>query len=212
MATPRFLDALSYATQLHGTDTRKGTSIPYVAHLLGVCSLVLVDGGTEDETIAALLHDALEDHPTETSREVIAERFGPMVLAIVEACTDTPPDYEGGPKPPWRQRKTAYLEHVSQVDAKGQRVALADKLDNARSILTDYRRIGESLWSRFNAGKEDQIWLFRSLVLAFRTAGATGFLVEEFDRTVSELERLAGSPCNRPQPTPSSPPDPPTLS
>ncbi|MBI2902103.1 MAG: HD domain-containing protein [Candidatus Methylomirabilis oxyfera] len=194
MVTPRFIDALSYAVQLHGVDVRKGTSVPYIAYLLGVCALVLVDGGTEDEGIGALLHDALEDHPTETSRKVIGERFGDEVLAIVQACTDTPYDYKGGPKPPWRQRKIAYLQHLGVTGPKERRVALADKLDNARSILADYRQEGELLWSRFNAGKEDQLWLFRSLSQVFRAAGATGFLVEEFDRTVSELERLVDVP------------------
>jgi (p)ppGpp synthase/HD superfamily hydrolase len=92
-ATHRFLDALGYAVRLHGADVRKGTSVPYLAHLLNVCSLVLLDGGSEDEAIAALLHDALEDHPTETNPEVITQRFGDEVLAIVAACTDTPPDY-----------------------------------------------------------------------------------------------------------------------
>jgi (p)ppGpp synthase/HD superfamily hydrolase len=194
VATPRFLDALSYAMHLHGTDDRKGTSVPYVAHLLGVCALVLADGGAEDEAIAALLHDALEDHPGEASKEAIAERFGGEVLSIVEACTDTPPGYKGGPKPPWRQRKTAYIEHLGNAGPQVCRVALADKLDNVRSILADYRSKGESLWSRFNAGKQDQLWFFRSLVRAFRSAGAIGFLVDEFDRTVSELERVAAAP------------------
>ncbi len=193
MATPRFLDALGYAVQLHAADVRKGTSVPYAAHLLGVCALVLVDGGTEDEAIAALLHDALEDHPSETSRETIAERFGGDVLAIVEACTDTPREYTGGVQPPWRQRKAAYLEHLLQMGPGGLRVSLADKLDNAQAILADYRLRGDSLWSRFNAGKHDQLWYFRSLVHYFRRAGAAGFLVEECDRTVSELEQLAGA-------------------
>jgi (p)ppGpp synthase/HD superfamily hydrolase len=193
VATPRFLDALSYAMHLHGTDDRKGTSVPYVAHLLGVCALVLSDGGTEDEALAALLHDALEDHPGEASKEEIVERFGGGVLSIVEACTDTPPGYKGGPKPSWHLRKTAYLEHLSYADPRVCRVALADKLDNVRSILADYRSEGESIWPRFNAGKQDQLWFFRSLVRAFRSAGATGFLVDEFDRTVSELERVASA-------------------
>ena len=109
VATKRFLDALNYAVVLHGNDVRKSTSVPYVAHLFGVCALVLLDGGTEDEAAAALLHDALEDHPQETSREIISNRFGDEILAIVEACTDTPADYKGGLKPPWRQRKATYL-------------------------------------------------------------------------------------------------------
>jgi (p)ppGpp synthase/HD superfamily hydrolase len=188
VATARFLDALNYAVTLHGTDNRKGSSVPYIAHLLGVCALVLTDGGTDDEATGALLHDALEDHPAETSREIIAERFGMKVLSIVEGCTDTSPDYKGGPKEPWRQRKERYLKHVQHANPEVLRVALADKLDNVRSMLADYRHVGESLWSRFNAGKKDQLWLLRSLVRAFRSAGANGFLVEEFDRTVSEFE------------------------
>jgi (p)ppGpp synthase/HD superfamily hydrolase len=152
-----------------------------------------MDGGTEDEAIAALLHDALEDHPAETSRELIGERFGDEVLAIVEACTDTPHDYRGGPKPPWRQRKMAHLEHLKGAGPRELRVALADKLDNVRSTLADYRQAGELVWSRFNAGKDDQLWLIRSLSQVFHAAGAAGFLAEEFDRAVSELERLAGA-------------------
>jgi (p)ppGpp synthase/HD superfamily hydrolase len=180
--------------QLHGADIRKGTSsVPYVAHLLGVCALVLLDGGAEEEAIAALLHDALEDHPDTTSRGIIAERFGQSVLAIVEGCTDTPLGYKGGPKPPWKGRKTAYLEHLKGAGPEERRVSLADKLDNARSILADYHAQGDLLWTRFNAGKEDQLWFYLSLRQTFRGAGATGFLVEEFERTVSELERLAGA-------------------
>jgi len=189
VATPRFLDALTYAVKLHGADVRKGTTIPYIAHLLSVCSLVLVDGGSEDEAVAALLHDTLEDHPEEASREVLSQRFGHDVLAIVEACTDTPVDYKGGPKPPWRDRKTAYLEHMGVASRSAMRVSLADKLDNARSILADYRQIGDKLWSRFNAGKEDQLWFYRSLVTALRAAGEDGLLIEELEYVVTQLER-----------------------
>ena len=114
----------------------------------------------EDEAIAALLHDALEDHATEISREDIAKRFGAEVLAIVEACTDTPIDYQGGSKPDWRKRKTAYLEHLRKARPEKLRVALADKLDNVRSILADYRHIGDTLWTRFNAGKQDSALVF----------------------------------------------------
>ncbi len=193
VATKRFLDALNYVLVLHGNDVRKGTSIPYVAHLFGVCALVLLDGGTEDEAIAALLHDALEDHPKETSKEFIAKHFGDKVLTIVEACTDTPSDYKWGDKPPWRPRKEEYLKHLEKASPEQLRVALADKLDNVRSVLAEYRQIGEPLWKRFNAGKQDQLWFFRRLTEVFRTAGAAGFLIVEFKRTVSELEKEAGA-------------------
>ena len=190
--TPGFIEALNYAMGLHAQDQRKGTTVPYAAHLLGVCALVLVDGGSEEEAMAALLHDALEDHPDRTSSEEIRARFGAHVLALVEACTDTPPGYKGGAKPPWRQRKAAYLEHLRSASAGELRVSLADKLDNARAILADYRQLGEGLWSRFNAGREDQLWSLRSLVQAYREAGKTGPNLEEFERTVDELHRLAG--------------------
>lgn len=190
MATPRFLDALCYAVQLHGADVRKGTSVPYIAHLFGVCALVLLDGGTEEEAIAGLLHDALEDHADATSRDVIAARFGENVLALVEACSDTPPDYKGGPKPPWKGRKVAYLDRLETAGPKERRVSLADKLDNARSILADYHTQGDLLWLRFNAGKEEQLWFYRSLKRIFSAENAKGFLVEEFERTVTDMERL----------------------
>lgn len=188
--TTRFVDALTLAVQLHRRDTRKGTSVPYLAHVLAVCALVLWDGGSEDEAIGALLHDALEDQPDRLSREAIAGRFGAEVLAIVEGCTDTPSDYKGGQKPPWRKRKETYLAHLERARPEVRRVALADKLDNARAILADYRRDGDSLWKRFNAGKEDQLWYFRELVRIFRSHDASGMLLEEFERTVTELERV----------------------
>ena len=193
LLSPRFEKALVYANRLHACDKRKGTSVPYVAHLLGVCALVLSDGGSEEEAVAALLHDALEDHPNETSREEIGKRFGARVLSIVEDCTDTPPDYKGGDKPPWRQRKESYVEHIRSSDSRSHRVALADKLNNITSTIVDYRRHGESVWERFNAGKEDQVWLYRTLVEAFREAGVKGPMFDEFAKVVKELDRMAGS-------------------
>ncbi len=187
--TPRFLKALTYAAKLHAADVRKGTTIPYIAHLLSVCALVLMDGGSEEEAVAALLHDSFEDHPEEVSREMIAQRFGQEVLAIVEACTDTPRDYKGGPKPPWRERKSAYLEHINSASPGALRVSLADKLDNAWSILAEYRTIGDKVWSRFNAGKEDQLWYYRSVVSAFRARGLDGFLLRELEDVVTQLEK-----------------------
>jgi (p)ppGpp synthase/HD superfamily hydrolase len=188
----RFLEAVAFAHQVHGSDTRKGTAAPTVAHLLSVCGIVLADGGDEDEAIAALLHDTLEDHPETVSRKELASRFGERVLALVEVCTDTPPDYRGGPKPPWRERKTAFLERLPRTRPGDLRVAVADKLDNARAVLADYRELGEALWPRFNAGREGQLWYYRSLEEGFRYAGMQGRLIDELARVVSELERLAG--------------------
>lgn len=188
--TPRFEEALVFASRVHAHDLRKGTSIPYLAHVLGVCALVLVDGGDEDEAIAALLHDALEDHPETVQRDDIRERFGPRVLRLVEGCTDTPADFAGGAKPPWRDRKLAYLEHLREAGLDGYRVSLADKVDNARAILADYRALGDELWSRFRAGRAEQLWYYRSLVTAFRDIGVRGWLIDELDAIVSELEVL----------------------
>ena len=197
MLTDRFDDALAFAIRLHRDDLRKGSETPYVAHLLSVAAIVLEDGGNEDEAIAGLLHDALEDHPRETSREEIGTRFGARVLDLVEGCTDTPQDFAGGRKPPWRQRKEGYIEHVRHADAGALRVSLADKLHNARAILADLRRLGDEVWRRFNVGYEDPadirrevLWYYRSLLDAFREAGASGYLAEELERTLDEIDRV----------------------
>jgi (p)ppGpp synthase/HD superfamily hydrolase len=184
----RFEEALSYAARLHAHQLRKGTSTPYVAHLLGVASIALQHGADEDEAIAALLHDAVEDQGGAATREEIRRRFGDRVVEIVQGCTDT----DVTPKPPWRQRKEAYLAHIRQSPSSVRLVSAADKLDNARAILGDYRICQEALWSRFTGGKEGTLWYYRSLIGVFRQAGTTP-LIEELDRVVSEIERLASS-------------------
>lgn len=192
LLTDRFQEALQFAARVHSRDHRKGTTIPYLAHLLGVCALILTDGGSEDEAIAGLLHDTLEDHPEEVQPEELERRFGPRVRSLIEGCTDTPPGYSGGPKPPWRERKEAYLAHLREAPPDALRVPLADKLDNVRAILTDYREIGEEVWSRFSASRADQLWYYRAVVDAFRRANPPGRLLEPFAECVTELERRAG--------------------
>ena len=182
----RFEEALLFATQLHARQRRKGTDIPYIAHLLGVTSIVLENGGDEDEAIAALLHDAIEDQGGAPTREEIRRRFGDTVVAIVDGCTDT----EVIPKPPWRERKEAYIVHIREASPAVRLVSTADKLHNARAVLADYRVLGDALWWRFTAGKDGTLWYYRSIVNALREAGMTP-LVEELDRVVSEIERLA---------------------
>jgi (p)ppGpp synthase/HD superfamily hydrolase len=181
--TARFVEALAYATEVHAGQARKGTSVPYVAHVLGVCALVLEDGGGEDEAIAALLHDAVEDGGGLPVLEEIRRRFGDGVAEIVWACSDT----ADVPKPAWKERKTRYVAHVRTAGADARRVSCADKLHNARSILRDYRLVGERLWDRFNAPPEDQLWYYRTLVEAFRQPGSTS-LVDELERVVGQLE------------------------
>ncbi len=144
----RFEQALQFAATTHRTQLRKGSNVPYVGHLLGVCSLVIEDGGSEDEAIAALLHDAVEDQGGGRMLEDIRVRFGDHVAAIVDACSDR----VESPKPPWKERKAAYLEHLEHQPRAVLRVSLADKLFNARAILRDHLVVGEELWSRFQDG------------------------------------------------------------
>jgi GTP pyrophosphokinase len=184
--SPRFDQALVYAHQLHARQTRKGTTIPYIGHLLAVAAIVIENGGTEDEVIAALLHDAVEDQGGAATRETIRQRFGDAVTAIVDGLTDT----DQTPKPPWRARKEAYIAHLSEASSAVLLVALADKIHNAGSILRDLRAEGESVWSRFTGGKDGSLWYYRALVEAFRERGQFINMVNELDRVVSELEQL----------------------
>ena len=185
---PQFEEALLFAIRVHAGDLRKGTDVPYVSHLLSVCALVMEDGGDEDEAIAALLHDTLEDHPAEVTKSDLECRFGPRVADLVVRCTDTPPKYAGGTKAPWQGRKDAYVEQIREEGYPLCRVALADKLHNTRAIVLDHRRFGDEVWGRFKATKEEQLRYHRALVEAFREARAPDHLVAELDALVSELE------------------------
>ena len=185
----RFADALVYATGLHAGQVRKGSGVPYIAHLLAVTALVLEYGGDEDTAIAALLHDAVEDQGGAATRAAIAARFGEPVAAIVDGCSDT----DVVPKPPWRARKEAYIAHVAGAPPAVLLVSASDKLHNARSLLADYRQVGEVLWDRFTGSRAGTLWYYRALVTAYRQTVAPPALVDELDRTVTELERLTGA-------------------
>ena len=182
----RFEAALVLANRLHAMQTRKGTDIPYIGHLLAVTSIVIENGGSEDERIAALLHDAVEDQGGAKTRALIHQQFGENVAAIVDGCTDT----DQTPKPPWRTRKEQYIAHLREASPAVRLVSLADKLHNARSVLHDYRAQGDEVWSRFSGGKAGTLWYYRALVNTFHAIESTA-LVAELDRVVSELERLA---------------------
>ena len=190
----RFEDALVLACGLHRQQSRKGTEVPYVAHLLAVASIALEHGASEDEAIAALLHDAVEDQGGAETATLIRRRFGDAVADIVEACSDT----DIVPKPPWRERKAAYIAHVRHAPAAVRLVSAADKLHNARCILADYRVLRESLWARFSGGREGTLWYYRELVRAFSAHGEHPPLVDELARTVAELERLASGEASAP--------------
>jgi GTP pyrophosphokinase len=165
---------------------RKGTRIPYVTHLLAVASLVGEQGGDEDQVIAALLHDAVEDQGGAPTLEAIRGRFGQEVASIVAGCTDA----ETVPKPPWRQRKEAYLEHLHKAPACVRLVSAADKLHNARAIVSDLRSLGSELWPRFNGGRDGTLWYYEGLIRAFRD-GWQHPLIDELERVVEEMRRLA---------------------
>ena len=152
--SPCFDAALVYASQLHRNQSRKGGAIPYVSHLLAVTAIVLEYGGTEDEAIAALLHDAVEDQGGSATRDAICNQFGEEVAAIVDGCTDA----DTMPKPPWKERKEDYISHIRDASPSVRLVSAADKLHNARAILADYQQLGEPLWDRFNGKRDDTFW------------------------------------------------------
>lgn len=184
----KFEQALTYASLAHADQKRKGTETPYITHLLAVAAIVGENGGTENEIIAALLHDAPEDQGGKGRLADIRTKFGDEVADIVEACSDT---FEI-PKPPWRGRKEAYIAHIREASASARLVSAADKLHNARSILSDYRQVGEDLWDRFTGKKEGTLWYYGALLDAFRETGTKPAIVDELDRTITELNRLAG--------------------
>ncbi|MBK7841869.1 MAG: HD domain-containing protein [Candidatus Obscuribacter sp.] len=181
-------EAFGLAVKLHHGQTRKGTAIPYTSHLMSVSALVLEHGGDEDQAIAGLLHDALEDCGPEHA-QTIKDRFGDRVLRIVESCTDGVPDGNGH-KPDWRARKEAYIAHLKDGPEESLLVSACDKLHNARAILMDLRTIGPAVFQRFKAGKDGTIWYYSCLSTIFldRIPGA---LADEIARTVNLIEAEA---------------------
>ncbi|MDH5507772.1 MAG: HD domain-containing protein [Anaerolineae bacterium] len=186
--SPRFEEALVFATRLHAGQVRKVGGAPYISHLMAVAALVLQDGGGEDEAIAALLHDAVEDQGGLKTLEEIRGRFGEAVAEIVAACSDT----HETPKPPWKARKQAHIADVRQGSAGAQRVMLADKLHNARALLRELRREGEAVWAHFNGGREGTLWYYANLHAALAES-RQGYLMDELGRVIAEIEQLAGA-------------------
>src|SRR6266700_480787 len=195
--SPQFEKALTYATRIHGGQLRKKTGIPYIAHILGVAAIAMEYGANETEAIGALLHDAVEDCGGAKRLRDIERKFGKDVAKIVDGCTDT----DQTPKPPWRDRKKAYVAHVRHAPMSTKLVSASDKLHNVRAILMDYRQEGEKLWSRFNGGKQGALWYYRALVNAFRGKRIQP-LVQEIDRTLTELESLSNKGTRMDEPSP----------
>ena len=183
---PLFEYALLYAARLHADQLRKGKTVPYIGHLLGVAAIVIEQGGSEEEAIAALLHDAVEDQGGEPRLEEIRRVFGENVAAIVAGCTDS----FAIPRPPWRQRKEEYVKKILDQSPSVHLVSCADKLYNSRTILEDVRQFGVETMARFNGGREGILWYYRALVNKYREMGSTP-CVDELERVVIELERLA---------------------
>jgi len=184
---PRFLRAFVFAAEKHKGQTRKASSIPYVAHLMGVASLVLEAGGDEDLAIAALLHDVVEDCGGAPMLKEVRRRFGSRVAKVVDGCTDAYTD----PKPPWRERKESYIARLRNEDKETRLVSAADKLNNVRSIVSDYRAVGESIWSRFNGGREGTLWYYRTLRDEF-LKDRPNRITRDLALAVRELECMAG--------------------
>lgn len=184
--TDRFADALIFAEAAHRTQVRKGANVPYVAHLLAVTALVLEYGGDEDQAIAALLHDAVEDQGGAEMARTVEARFGPRVARIVLACTD----FDSLPRPPWRVRKEAYIAGIAEKPAEALIVTMADKLHNATCIVADHHRVGKAVWSRFTAAQADTLWYHRALADAL-SLRAPGPLAERLAAAVAEMEALA---------------------
>ena len=189
MLTERFEEALGFAARTHRTQSRKGVPTPYVGHLLGVAALIIDAGGDEDQAIAALLHDAVEDQGGTAMETEIRARFGHGVAAIVMDCTDTLET----PKPDWRPRKEQYLAGLAHKPARSLAVSLADKLNNATAILRDLRAHGDRVWDRFTGGRDGSLWYYRALADAFRTL-APGAYADELHAVVTEIERFAAQP------------------
>jgi (p)ppGpp synthase/HD superfamily hydrolase len=185
--SPRFEQALLYACVIHSGQVRKGTQIPYLAHLLSVAGLALEYGADEDEAIAALLHDAVEDAGGKARAADLRQRFGDRVADIVHGCTDA----DTYPKPPWQARKEGYIAGLEGADPSARFVSCCDKLHNARSIVSDLRQYGDLVWQKFAGGKEGSLWYYVTLCAEYRRLEVCTPLVDELDRTLEVMQELA---------------------
>ena len=183
MLTERFEEALAWASQLHRYQQRKGGGTPYVAHLLAVTAIVLEHEGSEDEAIAAVLHDAVEDQGGEPILGDIRQKFGDSVAETVDGCTDS----YGDPKPPWKKRKTEFIDSLQFASESVRLIVAADKLHNASSTLEDLKLEGPSVWERFRGRRDGSLWYYRSVVEALQTARCQA-LVGRLEAVISELE------------------------
>ena len=199
--TSRFTRAVEYARVVH-VGSRKKTEVPYVAHLLGVASLVMGEAGsvpfsvTEEMVFAALLHDAVEDAGGLPRLRDIEANFGPEVAKIVEGCSDSFEE-DSSKKADWRTRKASYIKRLPSEPPETLLVSLADKLYNARAIFEDYREVGSKVWERFKRGRDEQLWYYEELIKVFEARCPKWRMVEEFKRTVAELREVSSADSQR---------------
>jgi (p)ppGpp synthase/HD superfamily hydrolase len=186
LLSERFLEAFTMAYRLHNQQTRKGSNTPYVSHLMAVSALVLENGGNENQAIAALLHDAVEDQGGWDTLREIKDKFGDEVADLVDGCTDA----YTHPKPPWKERKVSYLEKLRTAPDSVVLISLSDKVHNARSILHDLQRVGDSVWEKFSGGKTGTLWYYQSLANIFDSAPYP-VLKQELRYLVEEIITLA---------------------
>lgn len=183
--TNRFESALVFANQLHQQQIRKISRVPYMSHLLSVSALVLEDGGDEDQAIAALLHDAIEDQGREATANLIRQQFGERVATIVAGCTEVKSMSS------WRERKQKYLENFRDALPEVHRVILADKLHNARCNLSEYYQYGQQTWLSFSEGLQGLLWFYHSIITIAESLENSSFLLKELKRVVQQLEQLS---------------------
>lgn len=181
----QYYRAFEYANQWHRDQARKSTTLPYILHPMGVASLVLEAGGDEEQAIAALLHDVPEDCGGEARLTEILEMFGPRVEAMVRGCSDSLVA-EKEDKAPWRERKQAHIDHVATAHMDTLIVTAADKTHNGRAIATDLQTIGNEVWDRFNASREDIIWYYSTFYTELEKRGVTPALLNPL-RTAIEV-------------------------
>ena len=186
MMSERFVDAVALANELHGGQNRKGTMVPYISHPLIVAGIVLQNGGGEEEAIAALLHDTVEDCGGKPVLSRIRERFGDKIAELVDGCSET----HIQPKPPWRERKESYIESVRSANSSVRLISCADKIHNASSIISEYRKVGEQVWDRFKANKTETLWFYTSFIISMRASGESRPILDELVVVVEELKKL----------------------
>ncbi len=187
--SPRFEQALLYASLLHSGQVRKGTQTPYLSHLLSVAGLALEYGADEDEAIAALLHDVVEDAGGKARADDVRHRFGERVVEIVLGCTDA----DTYPKPPWQARKAGYIAGLATANPSARFISCCDKLHNSQSIVRDLRQQGESVWKKFAGGKEGSLWYYVTLCAEYRRLEVCPALVDELERTLKVMQELAAA-------------------